>query len=1039
MSDYLFKKRVEDYDPNVKNLVEFETERQARRLIMVPSESIAPKAVRDLLASPFTNIYAEGYPHPETRYQDEDTIMDYGLQLSRYRYHSDGRYYRGVEYIDMLEALARRRAAELFAANDLIPDDLWVNVQPLSGAPANTAVYTALIKPGDVILGMDLLHGGHLTHGSPVNRSGLFYNACHYTVDPVTEHLDYEEIRKIAQQAKPKVIIAGYTSYPWIPDWEKFREIADEVGAWLLADISHIAGLVAAKAVPSPIGIADVVSFTTHKTLCGPRGAVIICHDRELGAKIDKGVFPGEQGGPHVNTIAAMALTFKLARTNQFIELQNQILKNAQALANAFKELGVKVPYGGTNSHMCLIDCKSYKSPDGISLNGDLGSRILDLAGIVTNRNTIPGDKSARWPSGIRFGTTWLTQRGFKEQDMVKIAQLTDELFKATTPYHLLGRSGDITRVKVDFETLVRINCDIRQMADSKPGMDEIGQFHGFPHYFYLEDYPSTELAALELTGETVRAFLNLTVTSDVEALNPGDSQKTILHTSSGDIEAVLTCVNPYCFNITVPSSKIGLVGLWILGLSTGFIYYDEDLTQKIPGPVSIHKAVPVYTKPDNDPIDLRKPYFIGMPKQATLEALPEFHWEEPVDPPLKRTPLYQTHVDLGAKMTPFAGWEMPLWYTSVLQEHLATRQAGGLFDVTHMGIFLAEGPDAAVFLESVCGNDIFFRRIGESVYTHFMDPDANVIDDLIIYRIAAEKYLLVVNAANEEEDWAWLNAVKDGKVLVDRERPYVSVFGRNVILRNLKDPKEGKDMLVDIALQGRISLDILLKLADAAEVRKIRRLDRNQLCYSVVAGVNVIISRTGYTGEKMSYEIFVHPDNVVHLWNAIMEAGTPMGLLPCGLGARDSLRTEAGLPLYGHEMGGDTNLTIGEGGFLAFLKLNSTWFIGRKTFIEREAKRTGVVARFTFDEKAVRMAHHGDPVIDSKGRTIGFVTSCAIDSNGYLTGQAFVDKKAAVEGTKIFIFQNAPNWRHNPPAQLTSGDRVALPGAATIVSRYMK
>jgi glycine hydroxymethyltransferase len=245
--------------------------------------------------------------------------------------------------------------------------------------------------------------------------------------------------------------------------------------------------------------------------------------------------------------------------------------------------------------------------------------------------------------------------------------------------------------------------------------------------------------------------------------------------------------------------------------------------------------------------------------------------------------------------------------------------------------------------------------------------------------------------------------------------------------------------MLVDIALQGRISLDILLKLADAAEVRKIRRLDRNQLCYSVVAGVNVIISRTGYTGEKMSYEIFVHPDNVVHLWNAIMEAGTPMGLLPCGLGARDSLRTEAGLPLYGHEMGGDTNLTIGEGGFLAFLKLNSTWFIGRKTFIEREAKRTGVVARFTFDEKAVRMAHHGDPVIDSKGRTIGFVTSCAIDSNGYLTGQAFVDKKAAVEGTKIFIFQNAPNWRHNPPAQLTSGDRVALPGAATIVSRYMK
>ena len=218
MSDFLFKKDVEIYDPNVNGLVEFEAERQARRLIMIPSESIAPKAVRDLLASPFTNVYAEGYPRPETRYQDEDTIMDYAYQLGRYRRHSDPRYYKGVEYVDMLEALARRRAAELFAANDLNADDLWVNVQPLSGAPANTAVYTALTQPGDAILGMDLLVGGHLTHGSPVNRSGLFYNAFHYTVDPETERLNYDKILAQAKECKPKVIVAGYTSYPWIPD-----------------------------------------------------------------------------------------------------------------------------------------------------------------------------------------------------------------------------------------------------------------------------------------------------------------------------------------------------------------------------------------------------------------------------------------------------------------------------------------------------------------------------------------------------------------------------------------------------------------------------------------------------------------------------------------------------------------------------------------------------------------------------------------------------------------------------------------------------
>jgi len=318
MSDFLFKQDLEAYDPDLQELARLEAERQARRLIMIPSESTAPLAVRQLLGSAFTNIYAEGYPRPETRTQPEEEILDYAYQLGRYRRHSDLRYYKGVEYVDIVESLARRRAAELFAANDLIPDDLWVNVQPLSGAPANTAVYTALIKPGDAILGMDLLHGGHLTHGSPVNRSGLFYNAFHYTVDPATEKLNYDQIMALAKQCKPKVIVAGFTSYPWTPDWQAFRAIADEVGAYLLADVSHIAGLIAAGELPSPVGIADVVSFTTHKTLCGPRGAVLIAHDRELGEKIDKGVFPGEQGGPHVNVMAAMALAFKLAKPESF-------------------------------------------------------------------------------------------------------------------------------------------------------------------------------------------------------------------------------------------------------------------------------------------------------------------------------------------------------------------------------------------------------------------------------------------------------------------------------------------------------------------------------------------------------------------------------------------------------------------------------------------------------------------------------------------------------------------------------------------------
>ena len=460
MTDFLFKQDVADYDEHVAGLVEFENERQARRLIMIPSESIAPLAVRKLLGSSFQNIYAEGYPRPETRYQDEDTIMDYAYQLGRYRRHSDPRYYKGVEYIDMLEALARRRAAELFAANDHTADDLWVNVQPLSGAPANTAVYTALLKPGDAILGMDLLHGGHLTHGAPVNRSGLVYDAYHYTVDPETERLDYDAILKIAKEVKPKILVAGYTSYPWVPDWQKFREIADEVGAYFLADASHIAGLVAAKVIPSPVGIADIVSFTTHKTLCGPRGAVLITQDRELGEEIDKGVFPGEQGGPHMNTVAALALALKLATKPEFVELQKQTLANTQALIKGFKDNDARVAYGGSDSHMALIDCKTFTGPDGTPLSGDLAARILDLVGIVTNRNTVPGDRSALTASGIRLGTTWLTQRGFKEAEMEEIAGLIVQLLDATKLSHA-ARSGELLS-KLDFQHHDIVNDAVR-------------------------------------------------------------------------------------------------------------------------------------------------------------------------------------------------------------------------------------------------------------------------------------------------------------------------------------------------------------------------------------------------------------------------------------------------------------------------------------------------------------------------------------------------------------------------------------------------
>ena len=256
-------------------------------------------------------------------------------------------YYKGVEYADAIEALARRRCAELFANERVNADNLYANVQALSGAPANNAVYTALINPGDTILGMNLLHGGHLSHGSSANRSGKLYKVFHYAVDPVTEKIDYAALEALARECKPKIIIAGYSSYPWVPDYAEYRRIADSVGAYLLADISHIAGMTAAGVIASPVGYAHVITFTTHKTLCGPRGACILTSDLALARKIDKGVFPGEQGGPHVHAMAALATTFKIAKTQEFKDLQAQIVKNSAALTARLQERGFHIPFKG--------------------------------------------------------------------------------------------------------------------------------------------------------------------------------------------------------------------------------------------------------------------------------------------------------------------------------------------------------------------------------------------------------------------------------------------------------------------------------------------------------------------------------------------------------------------------------------------------------------------------------------------------------------------------------------------------------------------
>jgi glycine hydroxymethyltransferase len=1043
MADFIFRGNLADLDPDVYQLTQLETERQFRKLILIPSESAAPLAVREALASSFQNIYAEGYPDEETRRYGESEILDYPARLGQYRRYADPRYYKGVEYADVIEELARRRCAELFATPSVPANNLYVNVQPLSGAPANNAVYTALLNPGDTILGMNLLHGGHLSHGSPVNRSGKFYNAVHYGVDPANEQINYEAVQALVLEQKPKIIIAGYTSYPWVPDWARFRAIADSVGAVLLADISHIAGLVAAREIPSPVGHAHIITFTTHKTLCGPRGAVILTSDSALARKLDRAVFPGEQGGPHVHVFAAMALTFKLARTEQFKKLQAQIIKNCAALSGRLQERGLRIPFGGTNTHLTNVDCKSIVGPSGTTLSGDMAARILDIVGLVVNRNTIPGDKTALNASGIRLGSPWVTQRGLLEADMLQVADVIADIFQAITPYEVETRRGLAQRAKVSFDVLEDARLRVRAIA-ARAGDGEGHPTHGYPHFYYMDDQPAakTGWCTLDLTGEAVRHFANACFSSDVEALQPGQSQATRLVTPQAAVDGSLACLDTHHFQFTFPAAQFGLASTWLRDMSDGYVAFDADPTRRVPGPVvvaEIQAVAPSASAPvGGDPIAQAKPYFIGI--QAGQGApLPEFAWHEN-ETPLRRTPLYDAHRQLGAKMVPFAGWEMPVWYSSVVEEHLAARQAAGLFDVAHMGVYQVEGIHAVTFLDSVCANDIGNLAMGESCYTHFLDPDANVIDDTLVYRRAATKYLVVVNASNDDKDWAWLNAVRHGQVLVDRQRPWARAFGAGVVLRNLRDPQEGEDQRVDIALQGPRSREILLALGcDPGARKRVMALKRTELCDAVIGQFDLIVSRTGYTGEKMAFELFVHPQQAAALWAALLQAGQPLGLKPCGLGARDSLRTEAGLPLYGHEMGGELGLGVAEAGFGSYVKIYKPWFIGRQAYIAREQARTAVVTRFRFTEKGVRMAHLGDPVLDKKGRVVGVVTSCAVDSEGFLTGQVFIDLKSAEEATSIQIFQGAPKVAAKAPAELINGDRVTLPTPAAILSRFPK
>ncbi|MBN1673259.1 MAG: serine hydroxymethyltransferase [Kiritimatiellae bacterium] len=965
---------------NIQELIADEADRQWRNLIMIPSESICNPAAAEVLASPFTNIYAEGRPEPallpdpRASSADADRFRAWQTRLA------DGRFYKGCVNADIAELAAQDCIARVFGSLPGGPpaERLFVNVQPLSGAAANTAVYAALLEPGDCILGLDLAHGGHLTHGSPYNLSGKTYSAVSYGIDGATRKLDYDRIRQVALDARPRLIIGGASAYPWDFDWSALRRIADEAGALLMADIAHLAGMVAAGLLANPLGLADIVTFTTHKTLFGPRGAVIITARAPLARRIQAGVFPGLQGGPHVQSIAAIAAHFDWILENKaaFVAQQRAILANARVLSEALTAEGFTLEYGGTDTHMLLVDLKPYRVKGDGRIDGEIASRLLELCGIVCNKNALPGDESGARASGIRMGTPWVTQRGITADQLREIAAVTRLVLQnAHTCRVCVGPGAERCRGRIPADCLDEALARTLAIVQALPVPARP------PHAAAAR--PTGP--ALLLRGDRTRLALDQMLTCPMADLLPDAcADGRLLRPDGTVIDAVRVRRLPDAgseerFLLRGAPDKTDEVCTWLRRLSDGYVLLDvADLHLKVDGPTVVADAGPEpgLAAPGEPVVCIEKPFFIGQKAAGSTPPPLATYAFERKEEPLRKTVLNALHRELGARMVPFAGWEMPVQYKAgIFAEHQAVRTGAGLFDVSHMSAVRVSGEAALPFLEVLLANCVARLRPGQAQYGYILYPDGTAIDDLYVYRLAATDFMLVLNAANATEDMAWIRAVLTGDYVIDPAMPWKKAPG-GVELLDLRDA--GEDSLVGTALQGGASRKILAALSDRPG--DLRGLAVNRFLRCALAGSPAVIARTGYTGEPVGYELYVHPDALGTLWQRLIEQGA----VPCGLGARDSTRIQAGLPLFGHELEGDWRLSLTAAGYGFVPKFHKPFFIGRKAYIDRVAKEGRRVIRLKgAGRKSVREGH---AVLEAGGQAAGAITSFAFvdESFGY-------------------------------------------------------
>jgi glycine hydroxymethyltransferase len=933
---------------------------------------------------------------------------------------SDLRFYKGCLEADVVELLAQRNIAEVFAKLEGSPraEEIHVTVQALSGGPANNAIYEAFIKPGETVMGLSLSHGGHLSHGSPFNISGRRYNVISYEIDPQTRRLDYDTIVELARRHKPKLIIGGSSAYPWDIEWSRLREAADACGALLLADIAHLSGMVSAGVLNNPLPHADIVSFTTHKTLCGPRGAVILTKRRHAARMIETAVFPGLQGGPHVHSIAGIARLFEiiLADPEEWRSFQQRIVDNTAYLAQCLTEAGFQLEYGGTDTHLLLVDLKSFKTngDEGTPIDGEIAARLLEIAGIVLNKNVIAGDAHAGEASGIRMGMPWATQRGITRPQIKRLAGVIHDVLSQV----------HTTRVWVRVHRQrCRGRIDPQALWDARATMDEIAQELPFPpppedRIDRLEPRLEEGLRVLRIWGPYVDSSLQQTTSCNLAGLNAGETRPGLVLSHTGDVISPafamkLDGADPFGqWALAVPADRAEETKRWIESLSDGYTLLDAgDLYAKVDGPMAVRddtaNLVEQFNESDlpsastgeasNDLVDNTKPFFVGQKAIYADNPPPSKnrYVYEPGDLPVRKTVLNETHRKLEGRMVEFGGWDMPVYYpTGIFAEQRAVRTAAGLFDVSHMSVFEIGGAGARAFCQTTLANDVAKLTPGVAQYTFLLYPDGTAMDDAFLYCFSDERFVIVVNAANAERDWDWFEAVNSREFIIDQNMPGKQIEA-DVTLRNLRDA--GPDSRLDLALQGPASETVLQRLTNRSGAAAIAECGNNRFVEVELDGVSAIVARTGYTGERIGFELFVHPDRTVALWEAILNAGRSEGVMPAGLGARDAARTEAGFPLFGHELEGEERgaMTEADYGFVA--RLHVPFFIGRDEYIKRVTPRRRKIARLR--GKGRRSLRAGHLILDGDSRPVGVVTSFAyLDEELRFVVLAYVDEDFDME-----------------------------------------